>query len=25
MFKNTLKHTARWTGQQDGALIVYPW
>jgi len=24
MFKNTLKHTARWAGQQDGALIVCP-
>jgi len=22
MFKNTLKHTARWAGQQGSALIV---
>jgi len=25
VIKNTLKHTARWAGQQDGALIVCPW
>jgi len=25
MLKNTLKHTARWAGQQGSALIVCPW